>query len=598
MKRILLTLLVLAVLLTGCANTAEQEMTADTAATEPVDTGLYIPDSPVEQQTGGAVKAYALEQTGYYGLSSIGDRILLLCGQGQTQMQALSGEMCIPSGSVELPVDLREGGGQIINNGVAYYDTQSNEAVFLDSQLSEIKRISLPEGIQGMPVFAPDAGEIFYCLGQEIRGMDTQLGISRLIKSHSCETQMLQGTYFDGKLLLCSATDAMGEQNTLYISTENGMTHSDDKSITYLSTYEDQYLVERTDGTVRQWIYGSLDAEPGLLNVADDTVISAAQLGGAVGVVTDDTGTHLSFYELHTGKKTAAVTIAGFAEPVCLLPDRWSGSVWILTGEGAAQPQTLLRWNVKASAVMEETVYTGPVYTAQAPDKEGLEALQDRVDGLNRQHVTAIRIWQDAVKTNGGHVLEPEYQTGAIEACLNDLEQVLSIFPEGFLRKSVNTKIRICIVRSADGKAEATRFWDDGDAFVILPCGVDVKTEFIKAMGYIVDSHVLGNSPVLDQWQSMNPEGFDYGSQMQESLLEGQNRAFADAASMSAVTEDRARIFYEAMQADNAAMFETQIMQGKLLLLCQAIRDAWRLERKTETYPWEQYLTQPIAYVE
>jgi hypothetical protein len=31
-------------------------------------------------------------------------------------------------------------------------------------------------------------------------------------------------------------------------------------------------------------------------------------------------------------------------------------------------------------------------------------------------------------------------------------------------------------------------------------------------------------------------------------------------------------------------------------MLCKAIRDAWGLERKTETYPWEQYLEKSIAY--
>ncbi len=594
MKRILLIALALVMLLTGCANTGETETTVDPTASQPPDPGTYIPDSAVEQQTNGAVRAYGLEQAIYYGLASMEDRILLLGGQEQTQLQLLSGEMCVLSGTAQLPVDLRSN-GQVLDNGVAYYDTQTNEAVFLDSQLTEVKRMPLPEEIQGMPVFAPDGTEVFFCVGQEVRGMDTQQGLSRLIKSHSCESQSLQGIYFDGKVLVCNVTDTMWKQKTIYFSSENGASLSEDKNITYLDTYEDRYLLERMDGTVRQWIYGGLDGTKGQLNVQADNVVAATQLGGAVGVTTDEAGMHLAFYELVSGKKTAAVTITGFEKPVSFLADRWSGSVWILTAQ--EDMQVLLRWNVKGASLAEETVYTGSVFTAQTPDQQGLDALQDRVDALNRQHVTAIRIWNTAVKTTGGYTLEPEYQTQAIAKSLDELEQVLSLFPESFLSKSANTRIRICIVRSANGKTEAVRFWESGDPFVILPCGVDVKTEFMKAMGYIVDSHTLGNSPMLDRWQSLNPEGFTYGQEPRQEWLEGKTRAFADEGSMSALTEDRSRIFYEAMQPDNAAMFESEVMQNKLLLLCQAIRDAWRWERKAETYPWEQYLTQSIAYV-
>ena len=65
---------------------------------------------------------------------------------------------------------------------------------------------------------------------------------------------------------------------------------------------------------------------------------------------------------------------------------------------------------------------------------------------------------------------------------------------------------------------------------------------------------------------------------------------------MGSVTEDRSRIFWQAMLPDNAQMFKSEIMQKKLLLLCQGIRDAWRLQWKEETYPWEQYLSESIAY--
>ena len=42
-------------------------------------------------------------------------------------------------------------------------------------------------------------------------------------------------------------------------------------------------------------------------------------------------------------------------------------------------------------------------------------------------------------------------------------------------------------------------------------------------------------------------------------------------------------------------MFKSETMQKKLTMLCKAIRDAWNTEKSTDVFPWEQYLTKPIA---
>lgn len=598
MKRLLCLTLVF-VLLSGCAGqtSPETEPTVQTTA-EPTQPGLYVP-SALEEQTQGAVRQYDLGRTGYYGLAAVGDRLLLLSGADQTQLELLSGEDCVPAESVVLPTDLRTSNWQPTYNGFSYYDSQNRQAVYLDMQLQEADRIALPEDMQGMPAFAPDGSEIFYCVGQEIRGLDTERGLSRLIKSHSCQSQTLQSSFFEGRVVLCSAESKTGAQSTLYISTENGGTRSSDDGIVQLNTFEDRYLTLRMDGITRQWIYGTMDGTPQQLNVQQERLVAARELGGAVGLETDESGNLvLSFYDLSVGKKTAAVSLPQVGEPVAILADRWSGCFWLLTAGNQEVSQKLLRWDVKASAVEEETVYAGAVYTMEAPDEAGLVSLQERVDALNKANGITIRIWQEAVKTPAGHTLVPEHQTSAIGECLDRLEQVLAMFPENFLYKSVNSRIRVCIVRSADEETEAVRYWDNGDAFVVLPVGVDVENAFIQAIGYIVDSHILGNSPMLDAWESLNPEGFAYGSDTQWSAdyLEGGTRAFVDGQSMNSVSDDRARIFWQAMQKDNAVMFESQIMQAKLMLLCQSIRDAWRLERKAETYIWEQYLTQSIAY--
>ena len=257
-----------------------------------------------------------------------------------------------------------------------------------------------------------------------------------------------------------------------------------------------------------------------------------------------------------------------------------------------------MRWDLKATPVTDETVYTTPVYTAEAPDEEGLKACQERVDALNSTHGVTIRIWDEAAKYTGGHTVVAEHQPQAISACLDELEPVLQEFPENFLRNSDSSRLRICIVRSVSGDTDAVQFWYEGYTFILLAVGSDVRNEFIRVMGYVVDSHILGNSPMYDYWDPLNPEGFAYGDAetYSQDYLKEDDLQFANQASMESATEERSYLFWQAMQPDNADLFQSETMQKKLLLMCQAIRDTWRYEYKTETYPWEQYLSESIAY--
>ncbi len=591
MKKLLSLLFLLLLLLSACAG-GETETTAPT--TEILETtplGLYVPGSEAEVVTQGAVRQYALEQDGSWGLCAFQERVVLFSGEEQTVLSVLNGEDCIPGATTVLPLDVRQGGFSLINGGVAYYDKNQNRAVYLDGDLQCFRTMELPDDIQGLPAFSYDGGEVFVCIGQEIRGMDTQRGLSRLIKSHNIKSQSLTGAAFDGRLVVCAVETEDGIKETRYISTENGATLSTDYGVERIVTDKERFFVSRMDGTVAQSIYGTNGQDMFLLGAPEGQIIPALELGAAVGVGVNDTGLALRLYDLDTGCVTSAVTIPGEATVVSACADSRSGCLWVLT-----DAENLYRWDVKATPVTEDVSYAGTVFTRRTPDEEGLKALQTRVDDLNRTHGTAIRIWDAAANVTGGHTLVSEYQTAAIQKSLDDLEAAMGKFPESFLRKSVNTKIRICIVRSVDSDTKMVWFWNGGDAYILLPCGVNVEQELIRAMGYIVDIHSLGNSPMLDEWDKLNPEGFVYGESEDAKLAEGEGSAFADTESMVSVSEERARLFYYAMTPEGAEFFKSPVLQKKLLLMCQAIRDAWRLEKKAETYLWEQYLTESIAY--
>lgn len=592
MRKIIGMGLLFVLLFAGCSTQKPVETTESTVPTtqETTPKGLYIPGSDPEKQTNGAVRQYRIDDPEAQLLGFISDKPLILASG---MLSVLSGDDCVPTASIPVPKNFEN--CQTTHKGVVYYNEEEKAAIFLDTQLREENRIALPENLIAPPVFSGNGNEIFYCQGQEIRSIDVEYGISRLIRTHACTNQTLLGSWFDGKVLACHIQREDGEE-TLYISGQTGELLSNDEHLEGLSSYQDRFLAQRKDGSVTQWIVGSLEDVPRQLTGISGKVVSALELGGVVDIRESD-ALDLTFYSLTSGETTAQVQLAVPA-PRAVFADRWCGSVWLLTDMEGENASCLLRWRLKDSPMEEKTqAAITPVYSAQEPDEAGLEICQERADRLNKAHGIRIRIWKDAMKYTDGTILEGEYQTPAIQACLDSLETVLDALPSDFLYKSVSDTLRICIVRSINGNSGSAHFRVDGDTFIVLTPDCDIPKAFIKELGYVVDTHVLGKSAVYDYWDTLNPEGFQYGqeSTYRESWLEGDTRCFLSETAMSSVVEDRSSLFYAAMQPDNGQLFQSPAMQAKLKMLCEGIRDAWRWKRKTDTYPWEQYLAEPLT---
>ena len=601
MRKLLVLAVAALLLLSGCSNQQAEETpsTAEqtTAATEP--TGAYIPTSELETETKGAVRVYDLQGQVYSWISQVGGEPVVGRDEANSEMTLLTGLDGVLAATAQLPFssNISNAGNQSIYGGFAFYDSDHREMIFLDSQLKEADRVKLPEGIQGAPACSPDGRLIYYCLDREIRCMDVELGISRLIKSHSCLSQTVLGVYAEGEIIACRVVYEDGSKQIVYISAEDGQTIASQNLGTKLSTYQDAYLLMRKDGIVPQIIFGTDNTEAQILKLEDDFVFPALELSGVMGAKTVENGVLLSFYEIPAGVRTAAAELAGVTAVKAAVSDSVHSVLWLLVTLRSGE-DVLLRWDPAMSAVENDAVYSGTLYTAKNPDKESLKTVQKRADDLSREHGVTIRLLDDATKRDNGRLLEVEYQPDAITSALDELERMLQTFPENFLYKSVSTKIRICIVRSIAKTQPYDQFWYDGDAYILLTPGGNVEESFMKAVSYVVESHVLGNSPLVDSWSELNPGEFIYGdpSTYSDEYLSGDGRLFVDRDSMTSVTEDRSRIFWQAMQPDNGEMFASEVMQNKLLQLCRAIRDAWGLERKTDVYQWEQYLTESIAY--
>ncbi len=598
MKRILLFLLV-ALLLAGCnREPVPTDPTNPPPQTEETKS-LYVPESNAEQQTEGAVLSYTLGKDTYSDIRALGNHLLLV---GKKNWLVLSGEEGKPLASLSDDAFTSVQNIDTTTTGAAYYIPNNRQVVILNPQLQKVTQIELPKTIVDTPVISLARNEVFYSAGSEIRAWNITTGISRLLRKQSSVTYSLLGHYFDSTVLLCRITDESGKVRTEYISAETGQTLRNAEEVVSLHTFKENYFAFWQDGTMLQSVFGDRKQEPKSFSLpypADSGGRAAVpEMNGVVNYVLTEEGLTLSFYELQDGKLTAQVTLPGVGLPTKVFSD--GKYVWFLTVD---KENLLYRWDITKSPAADEWLHVGHLYTEENPDTEGLAQCREQATAYERKYGVKLVFWNDSLKTTGGHTVKVEYHPQVITQTIEKLIPTLAQFPERFLQKTVEAGwIRLVLVQSIEGGADWVQFWEKGDCWVILSVQGDVVNSLLQGMAYGIDSHIIGNSRDFDGWNDLNPEGFVYSpdntAESGAAYLDGEARAFTDAAAMRYPHEDRCRIFYNAMLPDNQEMFTSPIMKEKLLRVCTGIREAYNLEKKTVDYPWEQYLDSSIAYVE
>lgn len=586
MKRLLPLFLAL-LLLSGCGSSEVTQTTPPTSgveATRPAELiSLYDADSEVEKQTGGAVRAYPLGEGAYTGLVQMGEKRLAVCADGT--MTALQGDLCevTATGTAELddPANLI---ATAVN--VTYYARQTREVVVMDTQLQELQRIAMPEDSLGDPVLLPN-GEVFYCTETQIRALNTQTGISRLVREHMDTTQELIGSYFDGMLIGCRVTEQTGEDRVLFFYAQTGEVVYEDIADFTMRTWQEAYFGMNV-GEPGNYVFGTLTSEPMCLYPQQGTLTDALPLGGVVAWTASEDGLQLAFYQLTTGKKTAQVTLSGVGQPQAILADE--AYLWV-TADGV-----LYRWDIAASQTGEETVYSGPRYTAKNPDAAGLAACQTRAQSLQSAYGIELAIWEEARNASREYTLEEEYRVSAIHQSLDALEAVLASFPEGFLEATGD--VSVMLVGSLKNGEPAAQYWE-GSRCNILIASQETAKYFLWGLGFAIDTHVLVNCRDFDTWDNRNPDGFTYTYDYEENALredwDSYSEDFINQQSMSFPTEDRSWVFAYGSLEEGAEYFTHKTLQKKLTKLCEGIRDAYELEDSTEVFFWEQYLKTPLA---
>lgn len=623
MKRLIPLLLCL--LLLGCApGTPEATLPPETLPvpeeTAPAPISMYDGDHPLEMAYYGALKVYPLTTRKTLGLRTFGEDILTLSGYGNTTLTLLTGRELTLTASRTLDFELspEDPSLQVWEEGISYYDPIKQQILFLDTNLQEIRTISMPEDCTGSPVLSQTQAQIFYFTPNALFCWDQDSGLHRRVKEMSYEEQSLTGLHVNDTVLQCRTLDG-GTVHTLFLDAQTGQLLRQMDGDVSLTTLDTRFYASIPLGTMEQLLYGGNGEETQALYpedlAADNFYLPQEQLLVTASLLADDR-VRLTGYDLTTGTQSVQLTLDTL-QSVRSMVSAGDGTVFFLVYDPESDADILYRWETASTVFAPEdrdSCYRMPYSQVVAEDPDALEHCRAEAARLSEKYGISIRIHEDALAVQPwDYTFTAETRPQVLSQELNLLDQRLGQYPAEILEKTAShfSSLSICLVRSITGSAASgaldaatgVQFLEGSDAYVVISLGKYSQQALYHELFHVMETHILNESTALDQWDDLNPEDFSYalGSDLPEDAetwLAGADPAFVDRYSMTWPKEDRARVFEKAMLPGNRELFSAHTLQAKLTAICQGIRQAYGLRKSPEAFPWEQYLLDPLAYAE
>lgn len=597
-------------LLCGCGGTTP-EATETTrlpavAPTEP--SGSYLPGSEIELATDGAVRVYPQNLGNISAIKPVGDDLLVFSDRETTTITRLTGENLFRIAEIRL--DKHYSRFYVGEEQVICYDSETRELVYLNQDLRETGRMAVPEEMLGEPVLTSDRTRIYYCTSSGVYCLETETGISRLVKEMTFARQYTVGLHMGDTVLQVETMDRDGNTETLFLDSQTGSLLGALPANMRLSSAAEYFYATKPEGALVQMIFGTAE-EICQLHPGDyrDSGVFLPEVHAAL-VFDQDDGLTVDYYDLSTGLRTSSLRL-GDVQPGGFVADG-KGNVYFLAdmGEGT---QNIFQWNLTGTAVTDGTVYTGDWYTYGTPDTEGLAACREYAEGLSSRFGPEIELITEAIPMQpGNYDLIPEYQVPVIMDALTQLEKLLANYPAGMFAACVegleDGKLRLLLVREIrssydDGapSPDGLHFWQENHSMVVLAIGENLEQGLYRNLYHALESRLLSASTALYRWDELNPKGFVYDCDLEETpnrdtgeFFETATRSFVDRASMQSPKKDRATVMAFACMPGKEDYFLSYTMQQKLRALCRGIREAYGLEQYPEPLLWEQYLESPI----
>ncbi len=628
MKRCLSIFLILVLLLSGCGRDPQEtkpsgdeqtqssgvsentEPTAPPQDPEP-DLGLYEPDSAVEQATDGAVRKYALEGTGFYAVAVMGEGVLLFSGNQDTTLTYVQdGQDPIVATLTGMPLYPGDVSCRVTDQGLGYYDARTNEVVILDASLQESGRKALPQQAESAVALSADLNYAYYFDQEDLRYLDMDTGISRVLADAQGSERDILGLHFDDDLLLCMIVENESSRYVM-VDTDTGSTVTTLEGAPLLESACEEYFAEIYQGGITQYIYGQREGDAFSLVPEKEYVMAMGlpQLHSVVFYGYTDSGFALDLYRTQDGTNHSAVVLDGLIyNGIAADPAR--ERIWFLADAVEDGTQGLYCWDPEKSLTGDTTDYSVPYYSAQEPDAEGLARVAQQAKELGDRYGVRVLVYEEAVaQVPSEYRMEAEHLVPVYEKYLEVLEQGLAAYPSGLLRKlgniSGNGRLTICLVRGIYGNGTVgvlpqvigLQYWINGNAYAAMILDHSFESTIYHEIFHMMDTYILTRTQAFDHWDSLNPEGFWYDNdylanldRVDDQYLQDADRSFIDTYSMSFATEDRARVMEFAMLPGNENFFISDTMHKKLQTICTGIREAFGLQDDPTVFLWEQYL--------
>jgi hypothetical protein len=297
-----------------------------------------------------------------------------------------------------------------------------------------------------------------------------------------------------------------------------------------------------------------------------------------------DDGLVLELYDMKTGAIIASTTVSQRSETFpCVQSD--GESLWLWDDHQVR----LYRWD----------------YTQTPAQDKNLSQLDS--GSVTMEQVEQTRLEMEAAYGTSIQIVNPRNASGQAwvareyQNMLELLDGAMSKFPAGFFTGLQDTLV-IKLVDDFDagtGLHPSTGSMVIGQTLTIqVSMCADVQAIFYHELFHAMELHIQSNSNLLTMWEKQNPKSFRYasldayesGALFDSEFLTPGSNAAADAYALVSPQEDRAQTFMYAMLDGEAARFDSPVMQDKLELLCDAIRDALDWKHTQAAFPWEQYL--------
>ena len=586
----LLPLVLICALLCGCGRSDASEETTPITPAESVAGEITTPE-----EYGGAVTTIPLNLSAVRGLRVFCGNILLLSGEEHTVLTLLEGQTMDVLYSAAAEFSLHQEDPSFIlhpDEKLSYFDPGVRETVVLDSDLTQVDRISAPVGLSGMPILSPDRKTLFYCTDTQVKALNLTSGISRCVKEMEPDNRQLTGVHMDGSVLQCQT-----QQQTLFLCAEDGTLLHQSSGVFSVITDADRYYCHMPVGGNQIALFGQGENSPQIF-LPSDFSSPIYFLPTQKAVLTNSSET-LEFRRLSDTKAASRLDLE--SDHTLLAADCLDEDTLVLLSYHAREDAYLLTfWDPLSSSPVPPQSRIVPY------DDPDLSLCAAQAEALGNKYGIRILIGEDAARVAPAYVqFTAETLAPVLQWELDRLEILLSRYPRELIQQTAAhfSRLNLCLVREISGNPEhpsaapGLQYLADSEAFLILPTGEDAEIALNHQLFHLMEIHILSESNSLDRWNERNPAGFRYdydyaANERRDSgvYLFAENRSFVDTFSMSYPTEDRARILEYAMTPGQEALFRPKAMQAKLKTLCNGIRDAYNLKENRETFLWEQYL--------